>query len=361
MILMAIDHVRVYSGVPAGGPEAGVFFTRWITHFCAPAFAFYAGTSAFLYGSKINDRKKLSLYLLTRGILLVILELTVLRFFWAFHVDSQFILAGVIWMLGWCMILMAALVRFSPRSLGIAGLAIILFQQIFMFVPKIFPDSLQADFAKGWEFIYPSNFETFGGVFVLYSIVPWIGVMMTGYAFGMILTMDPQRRDKLCIRIGVTCIALYLIIGTAFILLRPNPEAPPFIFRLLNQSKYPASQLFLMMTLGPVILLTPLAERASNAFTNLVAVVGRVPFFFYLLHIPLIHMTALLVQLFRDGSMHHEWFIYAPYTAVPEQFRWSLPLLYLVFLIDIVILIAACRWYATYKSLHRKKRWLMYV
>lgn len=101
MILMAVDHVRVYSGIPAGGTEAGVFFTRWITHYCAPAFAFLAGTSAFLYGIKINDSRKLARYLITRGLLLVILELTVIRFLWAFHIDfSEFILAGVIWMLG---------------------------------------------------------------------------------------------------------------------------------------------------------------------------------------------------------------------------------------------------------------------
>ena len=117
MILMAIDHVRVYSGIPAGGPTAGVFFTRWVTHFCAPAFVFFAGTAAFLHGRKIADTGTLSRYLVIRGLLLVLLELTVIRFSWTFNVDySQFVLAGVIWMLGWCMVLLAALVSLKPAN-----------------------------------------------------------------------------------------------------------------------------------------------------------------------------------------------------------------------------------------------------
>src|SRR5688572_30705883 len=125
MVLMAIDHVRVYSGLPAGGPEPGIFFTRWITHFCAPAFVFFAGTAAFLHGKK-HGRNKLARYLLTRGLLLVVLELTLIRFSWTFNLNfSQFMLAGVIWMLGWCMVLLAAVVWMKPRTIGILGVVII--------------------------------------------------------------------------------------------------------------------------------------------------------------------------------------------------------------------------------------------
>ena len=126
MVLMAIDHVRVYSGVPAGGPTFGIFFTRWITHFCAPAFVFLAGTAVYLYGSSIAwDRRKLSLFLLTRGALFVALELTLIKMAWTFNADySQFILLGVIWMLGWCMIMMAGLVWLPVTAVGIIGLAL---------------------------------------------------------------------------------------------------------------------------------------------------------------------------------------------------------------------------------------------
>src|SRR5262245_36722237 len=123
MILMAIDHVRVYAGVPAGGPTAGVFFTRWITHFVAPAFIFLAGTSAFFYSKKHSD---LSRFLLRRGVWLVLLELTVIRVAWTFNFDfKNYMLAGVIWVIGWCMVIMAALVKLRPKTVGIIGAAII--------------------------------------------------------------------------------------------------------------------------------------------------------------------------------------------------------------------------------------------
>src|SRR5580693_1456040 len=128
MVLMAIDHVRVYSGLPAGGATAGIFFTRWVTHFCAPAFAFLAGTSAYLYGRKLNNPRALARFLVTRGLLLVLLELTVIRLAWTFNFDyAHFVLAGVIWMLGWCMVLLAGLVRLSAKAIGMIGLAIIFF------------------------------------------------------------------------------------------------------------------------------------------------------------------------------------------------------------------------------------------
>ena len=169
MVLMAIDHVRVYSGVPAGGPTAGVFFTRWVTHFCAPAFVFLAGTSAFLYGQALrsadassaraasrHDTAALARYLVTRGLLLVLLELTVIRASWTFGVDySQFLLAGVIWMLGWCMILLAGLVWLPTRAIGIIGLVVIVFQGMFAPLGRALPAALH----QLWEFIYPIGAE----------------------------------------------------------------------------------------------------------------------------------------------------------------------------------------------------------
>ncbi|HMQ91448.1 MAG TPA: heparan-alpha-glucosaminide N-acetyltransferase domain-containing protein [Flavilitoribacter sp.] len=198
MILMAIDHVRVYSGIPAGSPDPGIFFTRWITHFCAPGFAFLAGTSAFLYGAKIGDTAKLARFLVTRGIFLVVLEITVIRFLWAFHINfSEFFLAGVIWMLGWCMVLLAALVRLKPKVVGWIGLGIIFLQQLFSYVPLIVPESGRAAFGKIWEFVYPAGLETFSSVSVLYVLVPWIGVMAAGYGFGVILQMDAEKQRKI--------------------------------------------------------------------------------------------------------------------------------------------------------------------
>src|SRR5882672_5846997 len=208
MVLMAIDHVRVYSGLPAGGPTPGIFFTRWITHFCAPAFIFLAGTSAYFYGRRHSD---LSRYLLVRGLWLVLLELTVIRVAWTFNFDfAHYLLAGVIWVIGWCIILMAALVRLRVRTIAIIGLAIITLHN------ALLPPLISAiPLGELWKILYIGFFNgPVGGtpLIVLYSIIPWIGVMAAGYAFGTILTLDPARRTRTCLRLGLGAIALFLVL-----------------------------------------------------------------------------------------------------------------------------------------------------
>lgn len=363
MVLMAVDHVRVYAGVPAGGPDPAIFFTRWITHFCAPVFVFFAGTSAFLYGKKTGDLRNLSRFLFTRGAILVLLELTLIRYSWCFNFKWQeFILAGVIWMIGWCMILLGTMVSISPRKIGIAGVIIILLQKLFAFVPMIIPESSRQSFSSVWEFIYSSGGNAVSPFAVLYVIVPWIGVMMAGYGFGMIITKEAARRDQLCTRLGVGMIITYIIVGTIFILTASgNENSAPFLFRLLGQQKYPASALFLMMTLGPAIALIPFAERAKGWLTDVLAIFGRVPFFYYLLHIPVIHVSALLVYFLRDGVTHQEWFTFAPFAQVPPESMWTLPLLYLTFLVDVIILYGACRRYVKYKSTHGENPLVKFV
>jgi uncharacterized membrane protein len=362
MVLMAIDHVRVYSGLPAGGPTAGIFFTRWVTHFCAPAFVFFAGTAAFLYGQKVGDRPTLARWLLTRGLLLVVLELTVIRFTWTFNLAySEFVLAGVIWMLGWCMVMLAALVRFSPKSVGIAGVAIMLFQQVFYFVPRIFPASMRPAVGTVWEFFYPTGLDGTPGISVLYVLIPWIGVMMAGYGFGTIMLREPAERRKLCLRIGLGATALFVILASIVVVVQtPGDDAPPALFRALNQGKYPPTQLFLLMTLGPMIALLPVAERMRGWPATILATFGCVPLFYYLLHIPLIHVTALAVMMMREGTLHPEWYASAPFTQVPPEARWGLPLLYLVFAIDVFLLYFACRWYARYKA-KKGTGWVTYI
>jgi uncharacterized membrane protein len=362
MVLMAIDHVRVYSGLPAGGPAPGIFFTRWVTHFCAPAFAFLAGTGAYLYRRKLADAGALARYLITRGLLLVVLELTVIRLSWTFNFDyGHFVLAGVIWMLGWCMVLLAGLVWLPAKAIGTIGLGIIFFQQIFAFPPRLLPQHVRNSVGWIWEFIYPAGTESWSGVNILYVLVPWIGVMAAGYGFGAILTREPDERRGLCLRIGLSATALFLLAGSLTIILGPLPaHPPPVLFRLLNQQKYPASQLFLLMTLGPTIALLPLAERARGRLASMLATFGRVPMFYYLLHIPVIHIAALFVTLLREGRIHPEWYSTAPYTFLPPEYRWGLSLLYLVWAIVVAVLYFPCRWFASLKA-RRRERWLRYI
>src|SRR5688572_5906458 len=185
MVLMAIDHVRVYSGLPAGGPETGIFLTRWVTHFCAPVFVFLTGTSAFLYGTRLNTINELRKYLFTRGLLLVVLEFTLIRFSWTFNFNyGEFFLLGVIWMLGACMMMLSLMVSLKPRTIGIIGLIVIFFQNVFELVPRLVPGSSRVAFGAIWELVYSSGFDAPPGITILYVVVPWIGVMAAGYWLG---------------------------------------------------------------------------------------------------------------------------------------------------------------------------------
>jgi len=351
MVLMAIDHVRVYSGVPAGGPTAAVFFTRWMTHFCAPAFVFFAGTSAFLAGRR-RTREQLSRRLAARGLWLIALELTVIRLAWTFNLDyAHYILAGVIWAIGCCMILLALLVRLRTRTIAVVGLAIIFGQQILLPLAASTPASL----TPLWRVIYLGGIFRLGAngpaVAVLYAIVPWIGVMAAGYAFGEIVMLDPRRRDRVCLWIGTAATGAFLIAGGILLFAAPPRSALPPLFRLLNQQKYPASQLFLMMTLGPTIALLPAAERLRGPVASFLTTFGRVPLFYYLLHIPTIHAAAIVVSLVREGRVDPWLFANHPMLPPPPPpgYMWSLPLLYLVFAIVIAVLYLPCAWYAARK------------
>ena len=364
MLLMAIDHVRVYSGLPAGGPTAGIFFTRWVTHFVAPAFIFLAGTSAFFYSRKHND---LSRFLFVRGVWLVLLELTVIRVCWTFNFDfKNYLLAGVIWVIGWCMILMAALVRLRPRTVGVIGVAIIALHNLVM--PWLIS---HVPLGELWKILYIGFFN--GPVagtplIVLYSIIPWIGVMAAGYWFGTVLALEPARRNRISVRLGLGATALFLVLRGFNLYGDPRPwssgTSMPGLLSFLNTTKYPASLSFLLMTLGPTIALIPLLDRARGRVAQWLTVFGRVPFFYYVLHIPLIHALALVVSKIRTGTVDPWLFTNHPMgnPPAPDGYTWSLGLLYLVWAIAIVILYFPCRRYADLKVRRSdQSRWLKYL
>jgi uncharacterized membrane protein len=378
MIIMAIDHVRVYSGIPAGGLTMGIFFTRWITHYCAPSFAFFAGTSAFLYYNKTGDRKSLINFLVTRGLLLAIFELTIVRFFWTFNFDyAAFTITGVLWMLGWCMVLMAAFVRLKPLHLAIIGVAMVLFQTAFAYLPALFPDGIQETVAQYWGFLYPSaaagkegvvigagsgGLPSVFGISIFYVILPWLGVMMAGFGFGALLMKDPALVKRLCLWLGLGITAAFLLGATIKALyFFPADDQTPFYIRLLGQQKYPPSQFYLMMTLGPVIALVPWAQRATGWLVEALRLIGRVPMFYYLLHILLIHLSAFVMNMFVYRNIHQDWYVTAPFVGVPEPDRWNLGMLYLVWAIDVVILYFICARYARFKMENPEVGWVKYI
>jgi uncharacterized membrane protein len=245
------------------------------------------------------------------------------------------------------MVLMAALVWFRPAVTGIIGCAIIAGQQLFSLAPL----------GPAWEFVYPSGQEAWPGITILYVLVPWIGVMAAGYGFGVILLKEPRIRRSICLGIGFAAIVIFVAVGS----LLASGDTSPFLSRLLNQQKYPPSILYLLMTLGPAIALVPFADRARGWLANIMITFGKVPMFYYLMHIWIIHISALIVQWLQTGIVHHEWYATAPYATVPPEHRWSLPLLYLVFFVDVTLLYMICRWYVQYKFSHPEKKWLKYL
>ena len=367
MVLMAIDHVRVFSGVPAGGPTPGVFFTRWVTHFCAPAFIFLAGTAAFLYGDRVKDRGALAKFLLTRGAWLVLLELTVLRFAWTFNVDyAHYTLAGVIWVIGWCLMLMAGLVFLPVRIVGGFGVAIIALHNVTDYF-QLARAASQSSLAWLWRVLYFGGSVSLGGgekgpqLAVLYSIIPWIGVMAAGFAFGRVMTLDAARRRRICFALGGGAIAAFVVLRGFNLYGDPRPWSNGAL-RFLATNKYPASLLFLLMTLGPTIFLIPLLEHARGRVANALAVFGRVPFFYYVLHIPLIHLIFVGLSIVRFGSVipwmtaNHPMFNPPP----PPGYTYSLAALYAITVLAVTILYFPSRWFADLKA-RRSDRWLSYL
>jgi uncharacterized membrane protein len=279
------------------------------------------------------------------------------------------------------MILMAGLVKLPLAVIGIVGLAIICGHNLAD--PYVGDLSKAADEnAFGWLlkilylafFAKPVQLGPDGPrLVVLYSIIPWIGVMATGYAFGSILLLQPTRRNWICLLIGIGSIVLFLSLRSINLYGDPRPwstpsqatdgrPAMPAWLSFLNTNKYPASLDFLLMTLGPVIALIPLLELARGVVAEWVSVFGRVPFFFYVLHIPLIHALALVVSLIRFGEVNPWLFTNHPMgnPRPPDGYAWSLPLLYLVWAVTILILYFPCRWFAGVKA-RRTDWWLSYL
>jgi uncharacterized membrane protein len=256
---------------------------------------------------------------------------------------------------------MAALVRLPLPALVTVSVAIIALHNAVM--PELVPHM------PAWlrSILYTAFMDPpIGPLMVLYSIVPWIGVMAAGYAFGRILTLEPTRSRRICYAIGLSAIALFLLLRGFNLYGDPVPWTPagemPALLSFLNTTKYPASFSFLLMTLGPTIALVPVLNRARGAVARWVTVFGRVPFFFYVLHIPLIHALAIVVSWIRQGSVSPWLFTNHPMgnPPPPDGYTWGLGLLYLAWAVAIAILYFACRWFADLKA-RRNDAWLRYV
>jgi uncharacterized membrane protein len=265
---------------------------------------------------------------------------------------------------------MAPLIKVNTRYLLIVGLFIVFFQNLFGFVPELLPENIRESISSPWEFFYPtasrssslsgtSGLKNVFGISILYVLIPWIGVMICGFVFGSALSRGKAYFIRVARITGFVATGLFIVAAIVFAM--GDEAQTPFLYKVLGQRKYPASQLYLLMTLGPALLLISFAENLGGTFWNMVKNVGRVPMFFYLLHIPLIHLSAFVVNALRDGVSHQNWYSTAPLVGVPKEEQWPLYLLYMVWVADTFVLIKACQWYSNYKKAHPQNKWLQYV
>lgn len=368
MVIMALDHTRDYFSDYYNDPtdlsqaSTAMFLTRWITHFCAPIFVFLAGTSAWLSLSKGKTKKEGAFFLLTRGIWLIVLELTIVRAGWQFNVDYTQVFVQVIWAIGWSMIFLAGLI-FLPRYLILSiGLLMIAGHNAF--------DSIHAgsfgEHAVWWNLLHEFGNLHFNGwsFMVIYPLVPWIGVMATGYCFGALFKKPEAERNKWLYTIGISAIVLFIIIRytNAYGDNRPWAVQPVWwrtVLSFVNTQKYPPSLLYLLMTIGPGIILLPILEKMHNAAGRLFTVYGRVPMFYYILHIYLLHSMVLIGAWIMNIPFHY--FIDNDSLFNPKPgWGFSLPYVYAWWLLAVGILYFPCRWFMLIK-LNHKKWWLSYI
>ena len=379
MVIMALDHTRdfFHAGAMVFSPEdlsrttPILFFTRWITHICAPVFLFTAGIGAFLRLQRPGATKgQLSRFLWTRGLWLIVIELTVMRLAMNFSLDARYpVLLLVLWALGISMIALAALIHLPRRVLVVASLAVLVLHNSL--------DGLQAQqfgaFSWLWQMLHQQGvFIVFGVPFVVaYPVLPCIALMAAGFAAGPIFLLEPQERRKVLVRWGTALIAGFVILRAINVYGDPSPWSvqPTATFTVISffrATKYPLSLDFVLMTIGPALLALIYLERRSLPASHPLVIIGRVPFFYYVAHFWILHALASALAYLRYGSASLA-FLFNPLPSMggprelfPADFGYPLWVTYAVWVFVVVLLYPACRWFAELKS-RRQSWWLSYL
>ena len=385
MVIMMLDHTRdfVHSGAFVFDPTDMtrtyplLFFTRWITHFCAPVFVFLAGTGAYFQEMRGKPKPELSKFLLSRGLWLIFLELAVVRLliFFNAHYYTLFAFLQVIWAIGWSMIALAALIHLRLRTIAVLSVGMIALHNLLDGIQVTSwagPGSPVPGFgASLWKILHqPGVIFPFGypgpAVQVLYPLIPWIGVMAAGYAFGSIYRMDGAERKRVLLRLGGAMIACFIVIRAINIYGDPSPwvaqRAPMMtVLSFLNVSKYPPSLLFVLMTLGPAILfLAALEGRNRGPLAKVLITYGRVPLFFYLLQWATAHGLAVVASWLAGKPVAPLFGDLGFGPPPPQGFGFGLGVVYLLWGLGVLMLYPLCRWFAGVKA-RRHDWWLSYM
>lgn len=386
MVIMMLDHTRDFVHNAAlrfedptdlSTTNIFLFFTRWITHFCAPVFVFLAGTSAYLQLARGKSKAQLSRFLVTRGLWLIVLELTIVKLGIALNPDYRFLgFLQVIWVIGVSMIVLAALIHLPKIAIAAFGLLMIALHNLTDSIRVASWRGPEAPVpgvrAKLWMLLHQAfeGFPILGFpspvVFVIYPLIPWVGVMAAGYVFGAIYQLDAQRRRRWLLIIGGAATLLFILIRATNLYGDPSPwsQQKTFIFTALsfiNTSKYPPSLLFLLMTLGPAILFLALFEGRSERgrIQEFFITFGRVPLFFYVLQWFTAHLLSILLHAAFGKPV--SWLWKSPIDFGPLQgVGFNLAVVYLSWIIGIALLYPLCKWFAGVKQ-RRRNWWLSYL
>ncbi len=375
MIIMALDHVRdyLYFGSFYFDPldlektNGALFFTRWITHYCAPVFMLLAGTSAYLIGQK-KTKKELSVFLLKRGCWLVFLEMIVVNFGWNFNIQFPSILFITIWALGVSMMVLAALIHL-PKKLILAFCIVLVAGHNLLDKVHVPGNTLPA---FGWSLLHEQQFFTWHKEILLigYPLIPWIGVMPLGYLLGewYAAGYDAGKRKRNLLLLGGGAIVLFIVLRYSNLYGDPvkwTTQKNPFLTFLsfLKINKYPPSLLYILVTLGPALVFLALTEKLHGRMVQIVSVYGRVPMFYYLIHIYVIHLIALIASTFVPGQDWSIWILKDPiwFTTGLKGYGFSLPVAYGIWIAVVIGLYPLCKRYDQYKQTHKEKWWLSYL
>jgi uncharacterized membrane protein len=381
MVIMALDHVRdfFYRAELSKAADAAMdptnmettypalFFTRWITHFCAPVFVLLAGTSIYLMGQRLT-KNELSTFLLKRGLWLVLVEVIIVTFSWTFNPLYHLIILQVIWAIGASMIVMALCVQLPYKTIFGLGLIIVVGHNILDF-----PNFTDVKQNLLMQFLYSANFSVHAYApnhffLIVYSFLPWTGVMLLGYCLGKLFVSDVDAvyRRKILMRLGLGITIAFVVVRFINIYGDPlpwtsQPRGMTYTFlSFLNVNKYPPSLSFLCMAIGPALLLLVLFEKIQSRFTSIMNIYGRVPMFYYVLHFYLIHLILVFVFFAQGFGAKDIISPNNPFFFRPNGVGFGLIGVYIVWITVVVLLFPLCKKFATYKSSH-KQWWLSYI
>jgi len=374
MIIMALDHVRdffhndAFQHDPLNPATTTpiLYFTRWITHFCAPTFVFLAGVSAWLSGKR-RTRAQLSSFLIKRGVWLIFIEAVIISLALTFNPLYNAIIFQVIWAIGISMVLLGLIVRLPWKVIFTIGILIVACHNLLDY-----PEAArhhQVNFF--WDLVHDGRFDIYTyapghSLIIAYAFLPWTGIMIMGYCAGKLFesAMDAIKRQKILLTLGFGLIVLFIILRWINAYGDPDPwsvqrNGVATFLSFMNVHKYPPSLMYACITLGPSLIALALLEKVQNGFTTFVQVYGRVPFFYYVIHFYLIH-TLTVIAFFLSGYGKNDIVGQTPFLFRPLTFGYDLWFVYIIWMVVVLLLYPVCKWYNKYKSVHYQW-WLSYL